>query len=384
MPATVKRGSISTLTDQTNIMLDISDAIDFLSPWDTPFMSRLGKDSLKNPATQVKHEWLEDELSGRSGTISVAYVAGSGTVVLATDQGKYLYPEDVIHLDDIPMQVVAIVGDTLTVTVLDSSVDTAKVSGTSWEKIAHASQEGGAARTDPKKTVVARPFNYTQIIKDWVMLTGTMLVIRRYGYVSERAYQEEKLIKRLAIDLEKSALYGVKSYSDGPPRLSTFGGLYQYVYLDGLANSRANVVNAAGANFDETILNNLLQTIWDAGGSPDFIMVNGTNQRRITDWATPRIRTDRGERTAGAHIGNYESDFGPLNIVLNRWLRPAHIIIGRWDMVGMGPLTGRAFGSRVLPHSSDAVWLEVLGEYTMEVHKPQVEFGWIYNTSTTY
>jgi len=69
-------GVISTVTDDTNIIRDVSDVIDFLSPWDTPFLDMVGKDSLRDECEQVKHEWLEDELEGRSGTLLSAYVAG--------------------------------------------------------------------------------------------------------------------------------------------------------------------------------------------------------------------------------------------------------------------------------------------------------------------
>ena len=58
MPPTVKREMISTVTDTINIKLDISDVIDFLSPWDTPLLDMIGKDSLQQDCTQVKHEWL--------------------------------------------------------------------------------------------------------------------------------------------------------------------------------------------------------------------------------------------------------------------------------------------------------------------------------------
>jgi len=58
MPATVKRGQISTVTDTTNIKLDIADAIDFLSPTDVPLLDAIGKSSLHTPCTQILHEWL--------------------------------------------------------------------------------------------------------------------------------------------------------------------------------------------------------------------------------------------------------------------------------------------------------------------------------------
>jgi len=73
-----------------------------------------------------------------------------------------------------------------------------------------------------------------------------------------------------------------------------------------------------------------------------------------------------------------------LDIVLDRWLRPSDVVIGTRESNGIGPLTGRQFTSRLLPSTIDGTWYEILGEYTMEVHKPQSDFGWIYDTSTAY
>jgi hypothetical protein len=385
MAPTVKRGIITTVTDTTNIKFDISEAIDMLDPFEVPFLDMVGRDSLSNPCTQVKHEWLTDQLNPRAGTLLNAYVAGSGLMTLASGEGKYLVPDDTILVGNVVFRILS--GppdvDVCTVVVI-AGTDVAAVAATAWRKVAHASMEGGVARADMEKTVLGRPYNYTQILKDWIIVTGTMEVIDRYGYASERSYQEEKKIKELALDLENALLYGVLSYDAGPPRRSTMGGLLQYVLLDGVTNSRSNLLNAASGVFDENMLGNALQAMWDVGGKPDYIMVNGTNKRRMTAWITPRIRTERTERTAGASVGSYESDFGTIDIVMNRNLRAADVIIGTKGSIGIGPLQGRAFSSRQLPSTLDGSWFEVLGEYTMEVHKPYVDFYWIYNTKTTY
>lgn len=381
---TVTRGTISTVTDTTNAKVDISEVIDQLSPFETPTMDMVGRDSLHNPCTQVEHDWLEDQLLGRSGTLEAAHVAADGTLQLSDDEGKYLIPDDTILVGNVVYRVTggAPDSDTLTVSVVRGT-DIAAAAGTEWRKIAHAAQEGGVARSETSKVHLAKPYNYTQIMKDWVIVTGTMEVIDRYGYANERAYQEEKVLKHLALDLEQALLYGGRSYEEGPPRRSTMGGLLEYVLLPGIANSWSTVYNANSAALTEAMLNDVLQEVWDAGGFPDFVLVNGTNKRRITEWATPRIRTTQGERKAGASIAVYESDFGELDIVLNRWLRPADVIIGTRGQLGIGPLTGRQFSSRLLPSTLDGTWYEILGEYTMECHRPSVDFAWIYGTKTT-
>lgn len=384
MPPVVKRGSISTITDTTNIKIDISEVIDQLSPYDTPIMSVVGKDSLKSPCEQILHEWLEDELRPRSGTLGAAYTVGSGTLVLAAGEGKYIYPDDLLLVGNMVFQVNSgpPSSDTCTVTLIRGT-DAAAANAATWRKLAQASPEGGEARADASKTVLAKPYNYVQIIKDWSMVTGTMEVIKRYGYASERAYQEEKILKQLMIDWEMTLIYGVRSYAAGPPRKSTAGGLFEYIYLPGVTNNWDTVVNANAGQITETMLNNVLQQIWEQGGSPDTIYVNGWNKRLITGWATPRIRTAQDERIAGASINTYESDFGTLAIRLNRWLRPADVLILTMDEIGVGPLTGRQMTSRQLPVTGDYTRYEILGEYTMEVHKPQHCHGWLYNTSTS-
>jgi hypothetical protein len=385
MAVTVKRGVISTQTDTTNEKRDISEVIELLDPFDVPLLDMVGRDSLRTACTQVKHEWMEDRLVPKSGTLASAYVAGSGTLVLTTDEGKYLVPDDTLLIGNIVFKILSGPpdSDTCVVSVI-AGTDAALAAASVWRKIAHAAQEGGNARDDTFKTVPTLPYNYTQIIKDWILLTGTMEVISRYGYVSERAYQEEKTLKGLAIDLEKALLYSVRSWEAGPPRKSTMGGLFQYVFLDGVADSWETVIDNANADLTETALNNLLQKMWEKGAAPDFILLNGTNKRRITSWATPRIRTERDERTAGASIGIYESDFGRLDIVLDRHLRPTDVIVGTRGQMGIGPLNGRQFSSRMLPATGDYTWYEILGEYTMEVHRPTIDYGWLYNTNSTF
>jgi hypothetical protein len=58
------------------------------------------------------------------------------------------------------------------------------------------------------------------------------------------------------------------------------------------------------------------------------------------------------------------------------------MIFGSRGEMGIGPLVGRQFTSRLLPHTLDGTWYEILGEYTSEVHKPELMWGWYYNCST--
>ena len=386
MPTVSRPDMISTVTDTTNIKYNISSVIDQLSPTDVPLLTRIGRDSLKFPCDQVKHEWLEDELNPRETTLDGAYTAGSGTLTVASGAGKYFMVDDILMIGNNILRIINGPPDSDTFIVtggLGSTTDANASNGATVKRIGHAAQEGGVARMDSPKTDLVRPYNYTQILKKWTVVTGTMEVIKRYGYASERAYQEAKKMKELAIDLELLLLYGARSYAAGPPRKSTMGGLAHYILYPGISGNWDTVYDANGAEITETMLNDRLQAIWEEGGRPDLMLVNGYNKRVITKWATPRIRTDRNERMAGASVGYYESDFGTLEIVLDRWLTAGHVPLLDSSQIGIGPLQGRSFSSRKLPQLGDYVQTEILGEYTMEVHKGAQAHGWIYNTATS-
>lgn len=385
--ATVSRKQhISTVTDVTNIKLNLSEVIDLLSPYDTPLLTLLGYNSLGFPCDQVKHEWMTDELKPRQGTLDAAYVAGSGTMVVQTDEGKCLAIDDLILVGENVLQVLAGPPDSDTLTVvggLGGSTDAAALDDAVWRKLASALPEASVSRMDATKVHLAKEFNYTQIYKDQCIVSGTMNVIQRYGYVSERAYQEEKVMRQLAIDMEHTILYGVRSYDAGPPRRSTMGGLFEYIKLAGVTGAWSTVIDAAGATLTETMLNNMLQQIWEEGGQPDTVLLNGFNQRVVSSWASPRIRTERDERMAGSHIASYESDFGVVDFILDRWLRASDVIVLTRADVGLGSLNGREFSSREVPSLGDYIQTEVLGEYTMEIHRASMAHGWFYDTATS-
>ena len=379
----VQRGIIRETADRTNVKLDISDVIDQLTPEEAPLFSLVGKDSLKEPCTQITHEWLQDQLRPSQGTLGAAYTVG-GNITFKAGEGKYLVPDDTVMIGDAVYRLNTGVpeGDVATVTLIRGT-DAAVANGAIWMKVGHSAAEGGAARTDATKTVIVKPYNYTQIIKDWCFVTGTMEVVDRYGYASERAYQEEKVLRQLTIQMERNLIYGVRSYEAGPPRKSTMGGLFEYVYLDGVAGGWDTVQNLNGAALDEATLVAWLRRLWEQGnGGYGVIMVNGFNKSRISSFAAPRIRTVQSERKAGSMIDLYECDFGTFEIMKNRYLRPGDVVMVTKDEIGIGPLVGRQFSSRELPHTSDGTWYEILGEYTMEIHKPTLCHGWLYNTAT--
>ena len=381
----VLRGMIGTYTDTlSNVKLDVSDAIDQLSPRDTPLLSIVGKDSLRSPCLQITHTWLEDEDMPRTLTLASAYTAGDGQILVTSGHEKRCRPDDLIVIGRNVMRIMSGPQASSTFIVeagLGASSDVDAASGATVTRIAHAAVEGATARTDAVKIVVGSKYNHPQILKDWTLVTGTMENTERYGYASERAYAEEKLLARMMIDFEKVLLYGARSLNTGgSQRWSSMGGLKEFVLDPGITNSWATVVDGS-AGLTEESFNDVMQEIYDVGGMVDTVMLTSKHKRTVNGWASPRIRTTRDERTGGDFIEYYESDTGTVRLVKNRQLNSDDMIFFQAAQIGLGPYTGRQMSSRPLTTTADGTWYELLGEYTIEVHRPNRDFAWLYDLS---
>jgi hypothetical protein len=130
-----------------------------------------------------------------------------------------------------------------------------------------------------------------------------------------------------------------------------------------------------------------LQDIWNDGGKPDTILVNATQKRVLSSFASPYVRTDRQESALGVVVGTYESEFGDLDIVLDRYVQPSDLIVLSREFIGIGALKGngndRSFFTTPVPVDGDRQTATITGEYTMEVRNADKAHGWIYGLSTT-
>jgi len=379
----VLRGMIGTYTDTlSNVKLDVSEAIDQLSPRDTPLLDIVGKSSLRTPCTQITHTWLEDEDLPRTLTLATAYTAGDGFLDVTSGHENRCRPDDILVIGRNVFRILSGPPTNTTYIVeagLGSSTDANAAAGATATRLAHAAVEGATARTDVVKIVVGSRYNHPQILKDWTLVTGTMEQTDRYGYASERSYAEGKVLAQLMIDFEKSLLYGARSLNTGgSQRWSSMGGLAEFVLYPGITNSWVTVIDGSGG-LTETQFNDVMQEVYDIGGMVDTVLCTSAHKRTINGWASPRIRTVRDERTGGDFIDYYESDTGTVQLVKNRWLTSTDMIFFQKGQLGLGPYTGRQMSSRPLSTTADGTWYELFGEYTIEVHRPTRDFAWLYD-----
>jgi hypothetical protein len=253
-----------TTFDAKGIREDLSNIITNIAPEDVPYQSNIGRESISNSL----FEWQTDTLA-------------------AAAANKQIEGDDVASFDAV--------------------------------------------------TATVRLQNYAQISRKTIILSNTEEVVNKAGRRSELAYQIAKRGSELKRDQEFTMLNGAvaaagsTSVARGTASLGAFiktnvdmqtnGANPSYTTLPSSARTDGNV-----RTFTETILKNVIQQVWTAGGTPKILMTGPVNKQRVSGFAgiaSSRYNINGGEKPAtliGA-VDIYVSDFGNVSVIANRFQR---------------------------------------------------------------
>ena len=304
---------------QVGIREDLLDTISNISPEETPFQSLVGRGSAKN----TYHEWQTDSL------------------------------------DSVDKSNAAIEGDDPT---LQASTPTKRLG------------------------------NYTQISNKTAVVTGSAERVDKAGRTREMAYQMAKRSKELKRDLEAILLSGQAAVAgdDSTPRKTA--GVQAFIYGDNrLANggSAADPVYSSGTPgvgypttaavagtprvLTESLLKDVLENVWAAGGNPRYIFTSSKHKKVISGFTGIATQyknvpgTQQGTIIAAADV--YVSDFGTVTIVPDRFHPDDSILALDPDMVSIDYL--RPYTQFPLAKTGDSEKRELLVEYALRVNNPQ-------------
>jgi len=270
-----------TTFDAKGIREDLSNVITNISPEETPYMSNIGRESISNSL----YEWQTDALA-------------------AAAANKQLEGDDITSFDSV--------------------------------------------------TATVRMQNYAQISRKTIVLSATEETVNKAGRRSELAYQIAKRGAELKRDQEYTLLNGAVAAAGntttarGTASLGAFvktnvdmqtnGANPDYTTLPNSARTDGNV-----RTFTETILKNVIQKVWTAGGTPKMLMCGPVNKQRVSGFsgiASSRFNIDGGAKPAtlvGA-VDIYVSDFGNIQVIANRFQRERDAWVIDPDMAKMTTL----------------------------------------------
>lgn len=230
----------------------------------------------------------------------------------------------------------------------------------------------------------------TCIISDKVpRVTGTQESIVKAGRGSEMEYQIAKRAKELKRDMESILLTNtaeVTGDTTNARRLGSWGAWITTNTSNGTSGSDGSLGNTARTDgtqraYTEANLKTVLKACWDSGGDPDCIMLGSFNKQKMSAFTGNATRFKGAEdRTLVATIDIYDSDFGSLEIIPNRFQRARDVNVIQKDMVAVSYL--RPFRLMDLSKTGDSERKQLLAEYTLEMRN-EAAHGAVWDNTTS-
>lgn len=220
----------------------------------------------------------------------------------------------------------------------------------------------GAEAGDPIKSNRSTLSNLCQIIEKVSQVSGTAQALNPKGIGKSFGAEIADRLIETKRDLEWYFLNGTLTAGDDTTPRQMNG-------LVNLVNSN-NVVDAT-EGLTETLMLDAMQKMWDHGSQGEyFTFVNAGTKRLINSLIKTdgniRINTTQGlNQVLGITVQKIESDFGTLNLVLDRHMDAKTMLIVDLDQVEIAELRGTFF--EMLPKSGDYFKGHILNESTIKL-----------------
>ena len=359
-------GTFQTYDLATGVKLDVEDAIWLISPFDVPLQGGMGADGRTalsvDSCFEKKVEWLDEVLLTPKTTVAAAVTLTTATnLVVAAGTGINFQTGDVLQIDAEQVQVTGYgsTADNLTITRgFNSTTATTYAIGDTVIGVGSALAEGS---DPPAARAVDRVdrFNYTQVFGPVaVQVSGTEQVVQKYGLVgTEFDHQVANRIKELAIGVEQSLINGIVSAGSATVG-RTLGGFVNYI--------STNVDTTTTTLTDSAILTQM-QAAFDAGGNPDRFMLGSKQKRVVSGLDSSNIRYQQQTNTRGQVVEFYDTDYGRVSIILNRWCLVNQAFLFSREQATL--LTLRPMQFEMLAKTGDSVKGQVVAEKSLRFRR---------------
>lgn len=258
-----------------------------------------------------------------------------GLVLLAVPSNTYQTYQSVGNAEDVSNRIFNITPfDTPALTL--GGTANAEATFTEWQTEvllavngANAVIEGDdASNTAVQPTV--RVGNYLQISERTFGITKVQEAVNKYGRASEIARQRVNYMRALKRDMETIVLSNqarVVGAAGTAQKLRGFPSWFATNVSRGAAGASGSTTTAATdgtqRNFSETLLKTVMASCYTNGGQPSVVMSGPINRvncsSQLSGGATKFYQVSDKELVATVTV--YQSDFGPLKFVPNRFQR---------------------------------------------------------------
>lgn len=221
--------------------------------------------------------------------------------------------------------------------------------------------------------------NRTVISKKVASVTGTQQVVSKTGQQDEMAYQMAKRTKEIKRDMELMLTANTAKAAGNDATARKSAGFPTWL------KTNVNRGGGAGANpagdgsdtatdgdqraFVESLLLDVSQKCYVAGGNPSILLVGAFNKRAASGFSGNQNRNvDADDKKLVNSISVYEDDFNTLKIVPDRFSRARDALLIDTDYARVAYL--RSFRTKNLAETGDSKQKELLAEWTLEMNNP--------------
>jgi hypothetical protein len=218
----------------------------------------------------------------------------------------------------------------------------------------------GADFSYAARTAKASEYNYTQIFTKTWEVSGTQEVVAKTGVQSEWTRNAENAMYEMSNDVERAIVLGARSAgASGTAR--EMGGVLEFI--------ATNVEVGSGSGTESltrTMIDNALQLAWAQGGKPDTIFANAFQKRAISSLmqSVNTVNADANAKKIVGAVDVYESDFGLVNVVLDRYMTTSVIALLETKRWAIGELRPIAEQSNIAV-TGDGMKGAIVGELTL-------------------
>jgi hypothetical protein len=259
---------------------------------------------------------------------------------------------------------------------------------------ANAQLEGDDNVTPNAATPTARLGNITQIQTKIARVTGTQIAVEHAGRDDEMDYQVMLKGLELKRDAEFAFVGSNQAKSAGNATSArTLASVLAWIRTNtdkGASGVDPVPVDGSGARtdgtqraFTEAQLKAVIQKCWTAGGKPETIMLGAFNKQAFSTFVgrgTPM--QDQGQKKITAAADVYESDFGRLKTVPNRFMRARDCLVLQMDLWASAAIPGRSFVTFPLSKTGDTERKQILVEHTL-VSRQEAGSGGVFDLTTS-
>lgn len=192
----------------------------------------------------------------------------------------------------------------------------------------------------------------------------------------EYAWQVTQALKSIALDVEKSFISGTFNNPATNATARRTAGILSVI--------STNSVDGAGLPVSEDNILDLMQAIWESGGISEqetaTLMCNAYQKRALTQiFITEKNYQELSRNVAGVSVSTIETDFGRLNLLLNRHMPVDDIVVISMDECAPRflPIPGKGFLfeeplAKVGAAERSQIYGEIGLEYGLESHHGKI------------